>query len=204
MFFSQFVQALRRWCQLGRMGLASQSDCGQDPSTLRFDIALQVRQGATHTDKVIDQHIFAAGRHLALKFSLSGQPPKAIGTSVANHVGLNNPGIHWPFQHLTKLVCKHFRNGVDAFSLKRMCAHQRWSAACGQCIKCRCLGDIEIVEYQVGSGVVITRFCKPIGRVLLYGRFGGVDKDLRKIAPRSAGRLGGDGHGLNLPTPAHF
>ena len=199
MFFSQFMQALRRWCQLGRVGLARQSDRGQDPSPLRFGIALQVRQSATHTDKVIDQHIFTGGHHLTLKFSLSSQPPKAIGAGVAHHVGLNNPRIHWPTQHLTELVCKHFRNGIDAFSFKRVCTHQCWSAACSQRIQCHYLVEVEGVQHQISSGAVVARLGKPISRMLFYGRFGGVNKDIRKIAPRSAGRLGGDGHRLNLP-----
>ncbi len=60
------------------------------------------------------------------------------------------------------------------------------------------------MQYQVGGGIVIARFGPLISGVLFDGRLSGMNQDIRKVTPRSAGRLGSGGHAFHSPMQVHF
>ena len=152
-------------------------------------MALQVRQCATHAHKIIHQYINAPGLHWAVEFSLARQTPKTVGPRMEDNVGLNNSGFRRPPENLTQALCKDFRNCIDAFAFKCVCADQSWLVInCHKSQHQRTL-HIESIQHQSGCSIVVARLGCKVGRMLLHRRLAGMNQHVGEIAPRCARRF---------------
>jgi hypothetical protein len=120
MFTLQFMQALWRQCQFGGMRLAGQGYRCKHLATLGFNIALQVRQRATHANKVIYQHILTPCLHYASKLRRASHARETICPRVEHHIGLRYGGVMRPPHSLADFNSKGVRNGIDTFALVGM------------------------------------------------------------------------------------
>lgn len=156
---------------------------------MRLDVATQVRQRTAHANEIIHHDIFCTGLDGTIKFGLSCQSRKTIGTGVGHDVDLNHAAIHLPPQTCSQRIGERLGNGIDATSLVSMGAHQDGLVSGKHRGERFNLRSVNRRAHQQVGGNGITGFCMGIERMLLDQRFLGMDQDIGKFAPRAARRL---------------
>ena len=154
-------------------------------------MSLQVRQRSAHANKVIHQHINKPRLYGSVKFGLARQSPKSVCTSMRHDINLNDALVHRPTKNLTQLVRKDFRNGIDAFALKRMSADQGWLGTTRNTTQLQRTLPTKSIEHQGSCRIVVTGFGCDISRMLFNSRLGGVDQHFREVTPCGTRRFAG-------------
>lgn len=191
MLFPQFIQPRRRQLQFCRMGFARQNHRPQHLPTLRFNMAAQVGQRATHADEVIHHHVACTRSDRAVESGLSREAGETIGPGMGHDVRLHDAAVHRPSEHLPQPVGQYFWNGVDAFSLIRMRTDERWLPVASHVPQVAGQARIKNTVHQFQRSPGITAFCSHIGDMLLHGGFARVNQHIGKIIPRTAGWVHG-------------
>ena len=180
------MQAFRRQCQFGGVGLAGQGYRRRHLATLGFDIASQVGQCAPHAHEVIHQHIFATGLNRTCKFGLSRQSRKPVSTRVLHHVDLGHSRVMRPPHSFADLYGKRFRNRIDTLALIGMGTDQRGCVPMQKIDGSLVLRFAHRVIGQHSSRWAMPRLCPLVGRVLLHRQLTGVHQHIREVVPRGA------------------
>ena len=188
MFRSQFMQAFRCGGEFGGVRFASQRNSRQHFATIGLDVAAQVRQRATHANKVIDHDIFATGLDGPRKFSLPSEPRKPISPCVSHHVDLKHAGIDGPAQHFAQLVSKDFWDGIHPFFFVGVGTDQRGFVPVQQIQQALVLLIAHGVVDQHQRRLTASSFSGFIRWMLLHHRFAGVNQRIWKVPPRGSWR----------------
>ncbi len=182
------MQSFRRKCQFGGMGFAGQAYRREHLATVRFDIALQVRQRTTHANKVINQYIFGTSLYDTGELCWARHARKTISACVKHHIDLSHACVMRPRDGFADFNRKCVRNGIDTFAFVGMGTDQRRCASSQQIDQLLISLLAHGVVHQRSSRQHMTRFGRLVSRMLFHRRLTGMNQHVGKVSPRGARR----------------
>ena len=185
---SEFMELLLRNLQLGGVRLASQTDRANDVTSLLLDPTAQIGQRAALPDEVVHHHVLAVPFDLAIERSLPGEATIAVGTSVADDIGLHDIGVEWHPEALAQQLRQRSGNRIDAFAFVGVGTDEhRLAVSCP--LNQHTYGiDARLVDQGMNElyrSHRTARFCRGVLGVLSRLRFGREQDCVREVLPPS-------------------